>query len=54
MDFIHQLVSDGIAVVTENATAFEAEYGQSGGMFAALACIPLLSFLKLALDGRGE
>ncbi len=53
-EFINHPVSDGIAAVTEDATAFEAEYGQPGVVFAALACIPFLSFLKLALDGGGE
>ena len=54
METINRLVSEGMQLATDNYSAFEAEYGQSGVVFAALAGIMLLSFIKLALDGHGD
>ena len=54
MENINRLVSEGMRLATENYSAFEAEYGQSGVILAALAGIMFLSFIKLALDGRGD
>ncbi len=54
METINRLATEGMQLATENYQAFEAEYGQSGVIFAALAGIMLLSFIRLALDGHGD
>ena len=54
MENINRLVSEGMQLATENYSAFEAEYGQSGVILAVIAGIMFLSFIKLALDGHGD
>ncbi len=54
METINRLASEGMRLATEHYSAFEAEYGQSGVILAALAGILFLSFIKLALDGRSD
>ncbi len=54
METIRRLVTEGMQLATDNYSAFEAEYGQSGVILAALGGIMLLSFIKLALDGHGD
>ena len=54
MATVNQLVSDGIQLVTEYGRAFEAEYGPTGVIFAVVAGLVLLGFIRLAFEGRGR
>ena len=54
METINRVVTEGMQLATEHYGAFEAAYGQSGVILAAVAGVVLLSFVKLAFKGPGH